>query len=815
MKLKGIYKKFFGADLPIDLVMFNIVTFMGLTGGLLALIFNLLNHVTTALTATVIAAIAVDCVCIYMANYKNHVRNSAIAVVFMVAVVLLPVMFFNTGGVNSGIVCWFSMGLVFIFLLLDGMDFLFMLLTDIAVIVGCYVIGYVHPEYIIPLESDKAVFIDVLESMFITVGAIGIIIKFQASIYNKLYSDVAVNNDDLLEKTLAAKRAERLAQTATKAKTNFLANMSHEIRTPINSIMGMDEMILRETTEKKVEEYALDIKTASQSLLSLINDILDISKIESGKLGIIEGEYEFMSLMHDILTNIGLRAKDKGLKLVCSIDKNIPSVLVGDDIRIKQILINILTNAIKYTPEGSITLTVDVKSTSGNSVELGFSVKDTGIGIKEEDKKKLFESFERLEMDRNRNIEGAGLGMAITQSLLNMMGTSLKVDSEYGKGSDFHFTLSQQVAEAEPIGDFETRLNNMTANYEYSASFEAPKAKFLVVDDNAMNRKVFIALLKESKVQVEEAESGKECLMMICKKHYDMIFLDHMMPELDGVETLKAMSTLEGNKCLGTPVIALTANAIAGAKEKYLSWGFHGFLPKPIIPAQLEKTIRDFLPEDLMKYYAKDETEQEKKDRVYKVELPDIEGVDWDYALLHFPDTGMVYQTAVDFSKSIDYEKNAISNLYDSLDGDFPLEDYRIKVHGVKSMANTIGATALGGLAKTCEYAAKENKIEKIRVLTPILLEEMDSMREKLSGLHDDADKPTMEDVDGLQALLEMLKMSLITHDSEQSDNIAGQIDSYSYEPEVQKEVDRLLLCVINFKEEEAIDIINSLQAKG
>ncbi|MBE5914698.1 MAG: response regulator [Pseudobutyrivibrio ruminis] len=812
-KLRVFQKKYFSPDLPIDLVLFNIITIVGLIGGIITIPFNIINGMSGILTAVIFVSVIIDAVCIYMANYMNRLKNSTIAVCFVVGIALFPVMFFVTGGINSGMVCWFSMGLIFIFMLLDGMDFLFMLLTDVAIIIGCYVISYYHPEYVVSLQTKRSVFFDVVQSMMISAFAIGSIIKFQRSIYEKLYRQAAINNDDLLEKTLQAKKAEKQAQTATEAKSNFLANMSHEIRTPINTIMGMDEMILRETSEKVVEEYALDIKTASQNLLSLINDILDITKIESGKMGIVKGEYDFMSLMHDVLNNIVLRAKEKNLELKLNIASNIPCNMLGDDIRIKQVLTNIITNAVKYTQEGYIEITTTCKKSFGEYVELTFSVKDTGIGIKPEDIKRMFESFERLEVNRNRNIEGAGLGMTITQNLLKMMGSTLNVDSTYGEGSTFSFTISQEVVNPEPIGDFEQKLKQLTSNYEYSTSFEAPNATFLVVDDNAMNRKVFVALLRDSKVKVVEAENGYDCLQLIKNQHFDMIFLDHMMPGMDGVETFKAMARLEGNKCLGTPVIALTANAIAGAKERYLTLGFHGFLSKPVVPAQLEKTIRDFLPESLLEYHEPDAKDEARMNRVKKIELPDIEGIDWDYALLHFPDTNMVFQTAVDFYDSIMFERDEILRYYKDIDSGNTLEDYRIKVHAVKSMANTIGATALGGLAKTCEFAAKDNNIDRIKAITPILIEELEIMHDRLKVLSSDVEKPKLEDIDELFALLEMLKMSIMTHDSEQADNIMKQIMSYSYDDDKQVKLEQLNLRIMNLEEDEALADIEELQS--
>ena len=811
-KLKAFNKIFFSPDLPTDLVLFNIITITGFIGGITTIPFNILNGMSTVLTAVIVVSIIIDGVCIYMANFRNYLKNSTIAVCFAVAIGLFPVMFFVTGGINSGMVCWFSMGIIFIFMLLDGMDFVFMLLTDFAIVAGCYAISYYHPEYVVNLESRQSVFFDVVQSLMICSFATGAIIKFQRHIYDKLYKQAAINNDDLLEKTLQAKKAEKQAQTATEAKSNFLANMSHEIRTPINTIMGMDEMILRETSEKVVEEYALDIKTASQNLLSLINDILDITKIESGKMGIVKGEYAFMSLMHDVLNNITLRAREKDLELKLNIASNIPCNMLGDDIRIKQVLTNIITNAVKYTQEGYIEITVTCEKSFGQYVDLTFKVKDTGIGIKPEDIKRMFESFERLEVNRNRNIEGAGLGMTITQNLLKMMGSNLEVESTYGEGSTFYFTLTQEVVNDEPIGDFEQKLKQLTANYEYSTSFEAPNATFLIVDDNTMNRKVFVALLKDSRVKIKEAASGAECLQLIKQQHFDMIFLDHMMPGMDGVETFKAMATLEGNKCLGTPVIALTANAIAGAKDRYLTMGFHGFLSKPVVPAQLEKMIRDFLPQSLLEYHEPDAKDEARKNRTKKIELPDIEGIDWDYALLHFPDSNMVYQTAIDFYDSIGFERDELLRYYNNLDESI-LEDYRIKVHGIKSMSNTIGATSLGGVAKLLEYASRDGDIERVRIMTPILIEELDSMQSRLSVLTSDVAKPQMEDMDNLFALLEMLKMSIMTNDSETADNNMKQIMSYTYDEDIQTKLNHLNLHVMNLEIDEALEDIDKLQS--
>ncbi|MCF0187345.1 MAG: response regulator, partial [Bacteroidaceae bacterium] len=380
--------------------------------------------------------------------------------------------------------------------------------------------------------------------------------------------------------------------------------------------------------------------------------------------------------------------------------------------------------------------------------------------------------------------------------------SELKVESVYGEGSTFSFTLTQGIANSEPVGNFNDRLATLATGYQYTTSFEAPDAHFLVVDDNAMNRKVAVALLKESKVKVTEASSGREALRLVQNRHYDMIFMDHMMPGMDGIETFKAMFSLPDNKCLDTPVIALTANAVAGAKERYLALGFSGFLSKPIIPSQLEKVIKDFLPDTLLVTHKANDLEEVRANRISKVELPDVEGIDWDYALLHFPDESLVFQTAIDFYNGIAYEKEELLALFAAMETeDKPIDDYRIKVHAIKSMANTIGATSLGALAKTLEYAARDGKTDRITLLTPVLVEELELMEHRLRvQLGSQIQKPAIEDLGELFAMLEMLKMAILTKDTEAADNSMQLIRGYSYEADTQSQIDILDKHIMNME---------------
>ncbi len=397
--------------------------------------------------------------------------------------------------------------------------------------------------------------------------------------------------------------AAEVANQANEAKSLFLSTMSHDIRTPMNAIIGMNEMILRDSNDKDILMYAESIRTAGNTLLGIINDILDFSKIETGKMNLIEVDYNFVSLLNDLVNMVQRKAEDKGLKFELQVDKNIPSMMHGDEIRIKQVITNILSNAVKYTKKGSILFSISYSKCENDkdSVILHVSVKDTGIGIKKEDLNKLFVAFERIDELKNRNIEGTGLGMAIAQNFLKMMGSTVQVESVYGEGSNFYFDLKQKVIKWEPVGEFESAYKHFVGEREaYTVSFVAPRARILVVDDSEVNLKVFVSLLKRTKMQIETADSGEAGIELFKKKYYDLIFLDHMMPEKDGIETLKEMKACADTPNQKTPVICLTANAISGMREMYIEAGFDDYLTKPIDTVKLENMLLEYLPENLI-----------------------------------------------------------------------------------------------------------------------------------------------------------------------------------------------------------------------
>lgn len=378
------------------------------------------------------------------------------------------------------------------------------------------------------------------------------------------------------------------------AKQNFLANMSHEIRTPINAILGMNEMILRECKDEAVLQYASNIRAAGDNLLDIINDILDFSKIELGKLEIVPAEYSLNSLMRDVRNIIAIRAEGKNLAFDIVIHEGLPAKLIGDEYRLRQILLNLLNNAVKYTDKGSVKLIV-----GGNKMdELGrfmlkIDVEDTGKGIKAEDLPKIFEHFERIDLEHNKNIEGTGLGLAITHTIVDMMKGEIGVESTYGRGTRFTVTIPQEIITDEVFDEtiFRKGIEKVSAN-NYKETFKAPDAKILLVDDYPINITVIKGLLKKTQVQISEATSGKACIDMCAKERYDLILMDHMMPEMDGVETFEKLRELHENLC---PVIILTANALEGAKEEYLEQGFADYISKPVDPVELERVIKEYI----------------------------------------------------------------------------------------------------------------------------------------------------------------------------------------------------------------------------
>lgn len=606
------------------------------------------------------------------------------------------------------------------------------------------------------------------------------------------------------------------ARQATQSKSDFLSNMSHEIRTPINSVLGMNEMILRESRDDNIIDYASNIDSSGRMLLSLINDVLDFSKIESGKMEIIPCTYQVSDFLNDLLSMLWITAREKGLGLFLEIDNNLPRELFGDDVRLRQVLTNLLTNAIKYTEEGSVTLKIEGEFLNEFKVILHCSVKDTGIGIKQKDIPDLFAAFRRVEEKRNRKILGTGLGLPITYHILEIMGSRLHVESEYGRGSVFYFDLEQDIVDITPIRDFQKQIRMHAPSKDIRTSLYAPDARVLVVDDNEMNRKVFASLLKAPKVQVVQADSGMACLACMREQTFDLVFLDHMMPEMDGIETLHKMR--EEGLC-GMPVVALTANAVSGARDMYLSEGFDEFLSKPIMPDKLESLLFDMLPPDkLLKRPAQEENEEtypkeEKKgNTMQSEELPVINGIDWEYAKIHFPDKELLLHTIEDFYNMMLYEADKLENLFLQLEKGGGFYEYKVQVHGMKSLAALIGILPLAGCAKLLEDAAGREEQDAITQVTPFFLKEWRNFREPLGTLiqKKETQNSRKEDSAELLGVLGLLQSAAAEMDIDTMDDMVKRLSQYQLPDELSGQMESLVLAVTNLDAEEVERITNT-----
>ena len=517
---------------------------------------------------------------------------------------------------------------------------------------------------------------------------------------------------NLLRSMVDLDEARKSADQANQAKSDFLANMSHEIRTPINTILGMNEMILREADDDNILAYSESIKSSGNTLLGLINDILDFSKISAGKIDIIPVEYDLLEMIRSLMNMVSLRADEKGLLLRPDFDEDIPRYLYGDEVRIRQIITNILTNAVKYTEKGSISFRIgfDRAGSDKDSILLKVSVSDTGIGIKEEDIPKLFSDFERIEEKRNRNIEGTGLGMSITQSLLQLMGSSLNVESTYGVGSTFSFVLKQNVIRWEEIGEYRTYgPKHGSARKKYRARFAAPDARVLVVDDNKMNLMVFKNLIKQTRIVVDAAETGAEGLDLARQNRYDILFIDHMMPHKDGIETLHELRADSTGPNVDTPAICLTANASLGARDMYRAEGFEDYLSKPIDPNTLEDMLINYLPGKKILKPSADTVKKEEpvRDRFSVLKACDVKvekGIE-------ICENEQVYMDVMEvFYESMDELDENLGRCLSNK----ALEDYTIYIHSLKSSARTIGADGLGERAQLLEDAAKNGDMRYV-----------------------------------------------------------------------------------------------------
>lgn len=514
---------------------------------------------------------------------KKKLKSAKIVVSVILVFIFLPLMFFTNGGVYSGMPVNLLLGGMFINMILEGKLQAIMNILYSIMMISCWIIGYYNPQLVTEFDK-KGAYIDSISGLLIVNVVIYILLRFHSNLYER-------ENEIAKEKSLEL-------EEMNKAQNRFFSSMSHEIRTPINTVLGLNEIILRqEDASDEIRKDARNIQGAGKMLLALINDILDISKMEAGKMDIVPVNYNVSSVLSEIVNMIWLKADEKGLKFTVDIDPDVPEILFGDEVRIKQILINLLNNAVKYTAEGSVALHMECEKLDVANVVLKISVADTGMGIKPDALPHLFDTFKRVDEEKNRYIEGTGLGLSIVKQLVELMGGEINVNSVYGQGSVFSVNIKQGISSGKGVGDISITGNgDMSGSGRFEHKFRAPGAKILIVDDNEMNLEVEKKLLEGTEIEVDTVLSAKEALALTLGNRYDVIFMDHLMPEIDGIECYEMIRNQKGGLNTDAPIIVLTANAGGENIELYNNTGFDGYLLKPVSGHQLEDTLISFLP---------------------------------------------------------------------------------------------------------------------------------------------------------------------------------------------------------------------------
>ncbi len=567
----GLKERMFRVATSISMIAMTITLLMGRN------LVNLLILAASFIYVTIVMKISIRKGCI-------HAGATAIA---MLLLILFPVSFFSAGGFYSGMPEWFVLCFTYIIITLEGRRKVTLFFLCAVETLLCYYIAFYYPEVAASGTPGHYFF-----CAAVSVVLVGTLTSVLLSFLNKLYE----------KENELSQRQKKEIEELNRAENNFFSSMSHEIRTPINTIIGLNEIILRGDIPEDIAENARNIQGASKMLLTLINDILDLSKIKSKKMEIINVSYETGALFSEIVNMIWIKAKEKGLEFRLNVDSSIPSMLCGDEVRIKQILINLLNNAVKYTSKGFVKLSIRCERVALNRVRVWYSVEDTGQGVKKENIPYIFNAFKRVNEDKNRHIEGTGLGLSIVHQLVELMGGEISVNSVYTKGSTFLVMLEQDIVDDKELGTFtlDSRVRNRSGE-QYRQSFEAPEAHILVVDDNEMNLMVVRKLLSATKIQIDTALSGAECLRLTQTQHYDVILMDHLMPEMDGIQCLRTLRVQAGGLCQETPVIALTANAGSDNQLLYRNAGFSGYLAKPVSGTLLEAAVLSILPRELVK----------------------------------------------------------------------------------------------------------------------------------------------------------------------------------------------------------------------
>lgn len=626
------------------------------------------------------------------------------------------------------------------------------------------------------------------------------------------YMMTIVDVTKIIEQNHLMKRLVLQTEDANRAKTNFVSNMSHEIRTPMNSIVGITEILLRSRHSPKEQEYLLNIQSSGRVLLTIINDVLDCSKMEAGKMQLFDEPYDTCSLFHDLRISMENRIGHSGLELIYDIDQDIPCKLKGDMGRICQVIINLVNNAIKYTEKGSVRFSVHVRQKNTDKVMLYYEVADTGIGIRKEDQKILFDAFQRVEMDRNRYVEGTGLGLTISQNLVNMMGGVIEVESEYGKGSRFFFTIEQTIIDPTPVSavNYNGQKDNVTEK-EAECLFIAPEAHILLVDDNELNLVVAKELLKPLRMQIDTAENGLQAVKMVRGSQYDLVLMDHMMPVMDGIEAAKAIRALPEDKYQKLPIIALTANAMVDARKEFLNAGMNGFVAKPIDFARICNQLKLWLPKDLVRDVPKEEAKKlladDLSDREIQPEDPQM-GFSFEEGVKHCGSKAALMKTIRIFYRTIDSKANKIEQcLKEGL-----ISDYVIEIHALKSSALLIGAVPLSEAAKELEDYGKQGKTEVLEEKTPDVLtlyRDLKNILRPYAEKEEDA-KKEFSDGEWITAL-QQIHQCIEQFDLDGVDQIMEQLEEYQVPECIRESMDQLRVYVADVSLEEIMELTDTM----
>ena len=671
--------------------------------------------------------------------------------------------------------------------------------------------------------------------------------KYYETRISKLYDDDGDANGFvllILDITETREYVNRLiemqekADKANNAKSDFLANMSHEIRTPMNAIMGFADLCLREQNYT----YAGDIKSAAKNLITIVNDILDISKIESGKMELVPSVYNTENMLREIVSIIEVQLESKkAVELKTEIDRRLPAKMYGDEIKLKQILINLLGNAVKFTKNGSITFSVREMSRSGDKICLKFKIADTGIGIKQEDIAKLFRSFQQVDSTRNREIEGTGLGLSISKNLAALMDGNITVESEYGKGSVFTVILWQKISDTSTIS---TDAVFSRKEKEKGLTIYAPEARILVVDDNKVNLNVTSHILSAYGIKPDLAESGRAAIDRINSGYYDLVFMDHMMPGMDGVETTGLIRSQGDAYTSELPIVALTANAVDGAKEMFLSSGFNDFISKPINVSRLEEILAEWLPEHMISYVKQDKNKPENTVRDEQIDTLGMLGIiddsiappqenevpanDYGFSIPDV-DIGAGLKLCGDMDAYMSILKTYMETADDSIERiacfarERDYKNYTIEVHGLKSSSRAIGANELSEMARQLELAGKEENYDRITADTPALLAKYTDLVEHIkpvmadqsgSDSGDDSDKPLI-DPELLRSGVKDALAAIDELDSDEAMKIFDSLLEYSFPSgDISSAIEKARQYTDNFAYEKAEELLRGILEK-